>query len=68
VELAWSKYPESYAGGSVTAGRASHVRQVKNDGSERRNTLVLQVAGLGVGLTTPLHKKCSVEKFIKLEN
>ena len=27
---------ESYAGGSVDTGRASHVRQVKGDGSDKR--------------------------------
>jgi hypothetical protein len=32
----------------------------------KRDTLVLQVAGLGVGLTTPPHKS-SVEKLLKLE-
>jgi hypothetical protein len=33
----------------------------------KRDNLVIQVAGLGVRLTTPLHKKCSVEKLLKLE-
>jgi hypothetical protein len=28
VGLAWSKGPESYASGSIAAGRASHARQV----------------------------------------
>jgi hypothetical protein len=28
VGLAWSRDPESYAGGSIFAGRASHARQV----------------------------------------
>jgi hypothetical protein len=29
--LACSNDPESYAGGSITSGRASHDRQVKDD-------------------------------------
>ena len=57
----WSNDPESYAGVSVAAGRAFHVRQAKRD------TLVLQGAGLGAGLTIPRHKKRSVEKLLKLE-
>jgi hypothetical protein len=31
VGLAWSYDPESYAGGSVAAGRVSHAGQVKGD-------------------------------------
>jgi hypothetical protein len=43
VGLAWSNDPESYAGGSVATGRASHARQVKAKTLTRRDTLVLQV-------------------------
>jgi hypothetical protein len=42
--LAWSKDPESYAGGSIATGRGSHAGQVKGD------TLVLQVGGWGLGV------------------
>jgi hypothetical protein len=31
VGLAWSNDPESYVGGSVATGRASHAEQVKGD-------------------------------------
>jgi len=31
VGLAWSKDPESYAGGSIAPGRTSHAGQVKGD-------------------------------------
>jgi hypothetical protein len=31
VAFAWSNDPESYAGGSVAAGRTSHDRKVKGD-------------------------------------
>jgi hypothetical protein len=41
--LAWSCDSESYAGGSVATGRVSHVREVKADDPEKRDTLVLQV-------------------------
>ena len=34
VGLAWSKDPESYAGGSVATGRLSNARQVKEDDPE----------------------------------
>ena len=33
----------------------------------KRDTLVLQVSGLGVGLSTPFQKKCFIEKLLKLE-
>jgi len=31
ARLTWSKYPQSYVGSSMPTGRASHVRQVKDD-------------------------------------
>jgi hypothetical protein len=31
VRLAWSKDPESYAGGNVATGRAFNAREVKGD-------------------------------------
>ena len=46
VVLAWSNGPDSYAGGSVATGRASHTEQVKSDDpDEKEYTLVLQVGG-----------------------
>jgi hypothetical protein len=35
VGLVWSNDPESYAGGSVATGRASHARQVKDDDPDK---------------------------------
>jgi len=45
VRLARSYEPESYAGSSLATGRVSHARQVKGDGPDKKNTLVLQVGG-----------------------
>lgn len=36
VGLVWSNDPQSYAGDSVATGRASHGRQVKGDGPDKR--------------------------------
>jgi len=36
VGFAWSKDPESYAGSSVTTGRASHAGQIKDDDPDER--------------------------------
>jgi hypothetical protein len=36
VGFAWSDDPESYAGGSVAAGKTSHARQVKGDDQEKK--------------------------------
>jgi hypothetical protein len=47
--------------------RASHARQVKGDDTEKRDMLVLQVAGFDLRLLIPTHKKCSVEKLLKFE-
>lgn len=52
VGLVWLKDPESYAGGSVAIGRASHARQVDDDPDKKRHPGPLG-CGLGVGLTTP---------------
>ena len=45
----WSHDPESYAGGSVATGRATHARQVKGDVQTKSDTLVLQAGGLDWG-------------------
>jgi hypothetical protein len=47
--LAWSEDPESYADGSIDAGRGSHAGQVKVMTQTKRDTLVLQ-------MTTPPYK------------
>jgi hypothetical protein len=36
VRLAWSNDPESYIGGSVAIGRASHARKVKVDDPDKK--------------------------------
>jgi hypothetical protein len=51
----WSNDPESYAGGSVATVRASHARQVKGDGPDKKGYPGPPGWGLGVGLTTPSH-------------
>ena len=53
VWLAWSNDPESYAGGSVATGRASHDRQVKGDDRDKKGYPGPRGLGLGVELTTP---------------
>jgi hypothetical protein len=57
VGLVWSYDPESYAGGSVAAGRVSHAGQVKGDDSDRKGYPGPPDWGLGMGLTAPPHKK-----------
>jgi hypothetical protein len=53
VGLAWSYDPESYAGGSITTGRDPHAGQVMIQ--TKRDTLVLQVGGVGSGVDNPTH-------------
>jgi hypothetical protein len=58
--------PESYAGGSITSGRTSHVRLVKEHDPNKNEYSGAPGLGLGMGLTTPPHKKiCSVEKLLR---
>ena len=64
MRLAWSNDPESYAGGSVATDRASHARQVKGDDRDKKGYPGPPGWGLGVELTTPPHKICSVEKLL----
>jgi hypothetical protein len=55
--IAWSYDPERYAGGSLAAGRISHVRQVKGDDPDKKGYPGPPDWGFGVGLTaSPLKK------------
>ena len=49
VGLAWSDDPESYAGGSLAAGRVFHAVQVKGDDADKKGYLGPPGWGLGVG-------------------
>ena len=63
VGLVWSNDPESYAGGSVSTGRFSIAGQFEGyDTDKKRDTLVLQVGGWKVRLTTPPRKIFIVKK------
>jgi hypothetical protein len=63
----WSNDPKSYAGSSVATGRAFHARQGKGDDPDKKGYPGPPGWGLGVGLTTPSHKKIFVEKLLKFE-
>jgi len=55
--LEWLYDPESYAGGSVTTGRASHAREVKGEDVDKKGFPGFPGWGLGVRLTTPPRNK-----------
>jgi len=57
VGLAWSNYPEIYAGGSLATGKAFHASSVKGDDPDKKGYPGPPVWGLGVRLTTSPHKK-----------
>ena len=48
--------PESYAGSSIAAGRASHATQIEGDDPDKKRYPSPPSRELGVGLTTPPHK------------
>ena len=54
--------PESYAGGSIATGRASHARQVKGDDPDKKGYPGPPGWGFGVGLTTTPSKQIIVTK------
>jgi len=64
VGLAWLNDPDSYAGGSVATGRASHARQVGGDGPDQKVYPGRPCWGLSLRLTTSPHKYM----FVKLLN
>jgi hypothetical protein len=66
VGLAWSYDPESYADGSVAAGRISH-GQVKGDNPEKKGIPWPSRLGVGRGVDgpTPL-KALAVEKLLTI--
>jgi hypothetical protein len=70
VGLVWSNDPESYAGGSIATGRASHAGQVKDDDPDKKGYPGPPGCGLGAGLTTPPHKNVLLRNFknFKLDN
>jgi hypothetical protein len=57
VGLAWSSDPESYASGSIAAGRVPHARQVRGDDPDKKGYPAPPGWGLGMGLMAPPHKK-----------
>jgi len=48
VGLVWSYDPESYAGGSLSTGRASHARQVKGNDPDKKGYPGPPGWGLGI--------------------
>ena len=49
----WSNDPEKYASSSVAPGRVYHAGHVRGDDTDKKDTLVLQVVGWSVRLTSP---------------
>ena len=64
VGLVWSTDPESYVGGGVATGRASHARQVKGDDPDKKGYPDPPAWG---GAHNPIPQKCFVEKLLKLQ-
>ena len=63
--LAWSKDPESYAGGSVATGTTSHARQVKGDDPEEKGYAGPPCCGSGVRRMTSPRKNVFVQNTSK---
>ena len=66
----WSNDPETYGGGSIATGRASHARHVQGDDPDKKGYPGPPCWGFGVGLTTPPSKKLivtKVEQRLKLD-
>jgi hypothetical protein len=57
--------PESYAGGGISSGRASHNRQFKDNDPDKKEYSGSPSWGWGMGLTTSPYKICSVEKLLR---
>jgi len=57
VRLAWSKDPESYAGGGMATVRASHSGRIKGDYPDEKGYPGPPGWGLGIRLTTSPHKR-----------
>jgi hypothetical protein len=65
--LAWSCDAKSYACGSVATGRVFHAEQFEGDERHKEEYPGYTGWGLGVGLTTPSHKKALiVEKLLMI--
>jgi hypothetical protein len=62
VGLACLNDPESYTGGSIASGRASHARQVEGDDPDKNRYPGPPGWGLGVQLTSP-HKNVLLRSF-----
>jgi len=62
VGLAWSKDPESYAGGSIAPGRVSHAGQVKGDDPHKMGYPGPPGWGLGLRLPTTPRKNFMFKK------
>ena len=59
----WPNDPESYAGGSVTIGRASYARQVKGDDLNKKGYPDPPGCGLGVWLATLPRQEYLIRNF-----
>jgi hypothetical protein len=67
VGLEWSNDPESYAGGSVATGRASHARQIKGDDPDKKVYPGRPGWVLSLRMTTSPHKNIFFEKLLNEE-